>query len=397
MNYLLDNLELKGSDVKDFIRHVNEMASITKEMKIKAENMEMYTLCTLDKFKIPDNLVFYLLSPFYLEKFLNGEKLQLGSIPEKTFGPELTEELKNGSSGILLSVSGKKFLLSQIAISTLSYLSGVTGDMTIKRNNIIRDMHIADALYAKSPSLTFIYREKECKRKIFAVLGSTYKVIPQNCLVNILDILSRKYKTDMRSWSIDQDFTSYYLEFPEEKVGNMIPGIEVITSDTGKASFTVRIMQRYGQSEVIFDELLIKHTKNTTAETVVNEVVSYVLEKLPEIISVQEDAKGLDSEYILDYDKLDLKDDNDCGKNYQAVNDAINKYGNIFLGGEVPVKKMKEILCNLSDDIDSSKKYSVGDICSILVRMPEVSSTDPVTTCIIKRCAGKIYPYFLNA
>jgi hypothetical protein len=410
---ILDNFTVKGTNFEDFKNESQAMADITKDVVIKGGDIIFLSLCDIKERQIPGKAMFYVLSEEYISDFLlQGKPLRIGTIPVENIGEELLEEIRN-TTGLIAVINNDKYIVSDIAIPTLSLRASVSGNMSINRQNLIRNLHFADAIISKNENIHFVYREiegvketgdKYIVRKIFAALGSQFCAVPQTIITDAANIVADEGvlgTVNTREWLIDHEFTDLYLEFPDvaeelctsyKLPDEVTPGVFMCTSDVGSSSIIARGVFRKGRSYVITDEVMIKHVGNIVPEDVVKRINDEIfpnIRKLPETLAL------LIGEEIADYSKLDLTKEKDAGKNFNAVLNLLEKTSKKVLKGVLPAKRQKALLECMADEINSTIKYTLYDIAIDFISVPDrVEGLDNVTLTELRKACAKV-PFVL--
>ncbi len=412
---ILNPTVYRGSDYEEFKKKTEEMAGITKEIVVRGGDITFLSLCDVPEVQEPGKVVFYVLNEAYLSDFMNnGGKLRCGRVAEEEIGAELLDELRN-TTQLMIMVKEEKYLVSDIAVPTLTIRASVSGDNTIHRQNLIRNMHLADAILGKNENIHLVYRETQIgekadgtpiiAKKIFAGLGGTYRLVPQTILSEAADLIADEAvlgKMEVEAWSVDQRFTDLYLDFPEAaedfaamyKIDDTIhPGVFLCTSDVGASSVIVRGVYRKGRSYVITDEVAIKHVGAITPKDIlerVNEDVFANIRKLPEALS------ELIGRSVLDYTKLNLSTEAGASANFSAVSGVIEKTFKKALKNVLPAKRQKALIECMVDEINSSLPYTLYDIAVDFISVPErIEGLDPVTLNEVRKACAKV-PFILG-
>lgn len=411
---LCDGFRVCGTSYEKFKKETAELTEITKGLIVKNKDVTFLSLCEIPEYQVAGKVSFFILSQSYLLDFMeNGKKIHVGTINEEKIGSSLLDELRS-TTGLIAIIHNEKYIISDIAVPTLSIRASVSGDLTINRQNLIRNMHFADAIFSKNDSIHFVYREIQIgeeadgtpiiAKKIFAALGKYFKAVPQTILSDITDIVADEKifgKTDIREWSIDHRFTDLYIEFPDAgedfkdlyKLEDLvIPGIFLCTSDAGNSSIIARGVYRKGSSYVITDEVMVKHTSKATVELIKEKMdeIFINIRKLPETLA------QLIGEEVIDYSKTDLSTERGGLQNYEAVKQYIEKTAKKSLKGILPAKHLDVLVKCMCDEINSSVPYTLYDIATLFMEVPErVEGIDMYTLTEVRKACAKV-PYILQ-
>ncbi|MBP3278166.1 MAG: hypothetical protein J6M44_04325 [Butyrivibrio sp.] len=411
MSILLDNYRKVGDGITSLKEETVKMEEATKDAVVKPFNITFLSYCPIEAKQKEGKTPFWKITKPTIEDFLNGSPLPTGTVPNEFFGSEeLLEEVKK-TSGLCLLIDGRLYIVSTIAIPTFTLRAEVKGDMTIQVNNVVRDMHLADAVYRKNEDIHLVYREEEIGgvtvRKVFAGLGSAYKLIPQTIIANSVEKLSEDGTMGapvVSSFEIDHGYTSAHVILPEigEEIaeeyklsGEVIPGLYLSTSDIGQSSVIIRGVYNKGASTVITDEVVIKHVgKNLTPEVILglaDEKIFSSIRKLPEAL-----AELMGTE-VMNYSSLDLSKPKDQAKNKKAVLKVISEeLKRVCREAKVSGKKEKELLECLEAEINEELCYTYYDIAMIFMGVPaRITGLDRDTVARLQKACGQT-PYKLS-
>lgn len=400
---LLDNWNEAGSDYKKFKRLNNFLSSNTKSELVDGQEASFYSLCDIDEYQTPGKATFYVLDKGAIDDFLtNGRRLCIGTIAIDELGEELYEELKN-TTGLLMKVNGVKYIVSDIAIKTLALVTTVTGYATMNRHNLIRNMHFADALYAKNATVgnffQIIYRERVINghtvRKIFAAMTKNYTSVPQNIVSTLVDKISEDGilgQTVVDKWWVNQEFTDIIISFPDTSEDfveaykmpkKIVPGLFVCTSDTGSSSVICRGILKLGSSYVITEEVAYRHVGKVTSEDIIKDVDEHIfsnVRKLPEALA---SLIGTD---ILDYSSINLNSENGARKNKKAVSELNKAIIRKTLKNVLPIVGQDKLLEAMEEEINPQTKYTLYDIAvNIMFLTDRIVGYDDVTKDAVRK------------
>ncbi len=387
-NTLLDNVCYTGTDYTEFENHCKELAGITKLIKAHGRECEIYSYVDTNVHaNDPDEpMTCWLvqLSEDAISKtFLRDEKLVAGHFNGERYGEELFKEFTNGT-GLMMRIGGENYLVSPGAIKTLTIRSGVGGDVTTGRNNLIRNLHLADGIYYKNEPINFVYREVEDEsgrpvKKIFAAFGGAYQLLPQTVLLDIIEKFEAEGKIGglkPYKWAVDHRLTSISFDLPDiaEDMKSVygikdeiIPGIMLETSDTGDSSIVIKGTYRIGGSYITTDSVLAKHTKSLTAERVIEDADKKIFEKIRKL---PECLMGLMSKEAADYSSLDLTSKDGQDANIESISD----YMDIALSkclSKFPMKRRTALREALIAELNPTAHYTLYDLAVMFIKVPE--------------------------
>lgn len=401
---MIDTYSCKGNSIETFKEENAKIAENTKEICARSGDIIFLSLCEIPEFQIEGKVTFYVLSNEYITDVLQkGSRFRVGTLNEDELGEELLDELKS-TTGLMAIIDGVKYLVSDLAIPTLTIRAGVGGDETISRQNLFRNLHFADALIHRNAPVHFVYREGvnlegKTVRKILAGFGAAYTYVPQTIMYDAAEEILKDGilgEASVKYWEISHEYTDIEIMFPEMKdtfskeygVDSLIPGVFMCTSDIGKSSVIVRGVLYSGSSYVIIDEVMIKHVGNITKDDILEKVREDIFPKIrtyPEILA------KLIGEYALDYSKIDLTTEKGCEKNLKGMTELNEKIMRSCFKGIIPLKRMKQLIECMNDEINSSIKYTLYDVALNFLSIPErVEGFDRVTINEIKKAAAKV-------
>lgn len=405
MSILMDKYNVHGNELEMLRKTNEELEAKTKELVVKGYQMDFYSYCPLPSLQEEGKQTFYILRQEYIKGFLEGDRIHIGKFKNDIFGnDEILNELKE-TSGLVIVIDKTPYIVSQLALPTFTLRAEVKGDMTIQRNNLIRDLHLADAIYDKNENIHLVYREEEVNgvmvRKIFAGLGNAYKLVPQTIITKAIDKIAEAGtvgEPKLSFFEADHLYTTAELILPEigeslaeeyKLKGSIMPGLYLSTSDVGASSVIIRGIYKKGSSTVITDEVMMKHAGNKiTPESILAEADENIfagIRKLPEVLS------ELIGREVTDYSKLDLTIPDHCEKNFKAVYDILKKEIN-RVGKEAKLsgKKKQQLLECMADEINSELHYTLYDIAVDFMGVPSrVTGLDRDTVVRLQKACGQ--------
>ena len=417
---IMDRYRAQGSSYDDYQSVTGEMAGITKDLVVHGNDIQFLSLCEIPELEVEGKLNFYVLNQEYIRKMMEeGKRLMMGRVSRDEIPEPVLDELRR-TTGLIAMIGEDKYIVSDIAIPTLTIRASVSGDMTISRQNLIRNLHLADAIFTKNEKIHLVYREIDYVnedgstvkvRKIFAGLGKVFQPVAQTILEKTVDLIAstgEMGKPEIREWNVDHRFTDLYIEFPKcasefqelyELPDAIIPGLFLCTSDVGASSVIVRGVysspKRRGY--VITDEVAIKHTSEVSPSSILEKVDSGVFQnmrKLPEALA------ELIGKSVIDYSKADLTTEEGRESNFQAVLDVVektlDKLTKKLRKTVLPKKRQDQLLTCLRDEINSSIPYTLYDIAITFLEMSDrISGLDDVSLNELRKVFANA-PYVLK-
>lgn len=411
---LQDGYEAFGVDLEDFKEATSYMSSITHSLVIKDSGMcQVLSVCNEDRFQKKDCYAFYIWNALNIseipEIFALEKKPLIGYKKIADFPEALYEELFQ-TSAMAIVHQNKFFIMSDLAIPTFSSRCGVSGDRTINKPSLLRNMHMAEGWFDKVETTNFIYREEEvpcadCKvrmAKIFAALGGRYSSQKQEILNDIIDVIVKEGvlgRMEVRSWHQDHRFTDIYLEFPEAGkdirdayalTDDVIPGLYLTTSDVGSSSLICRGVYRLNRcnGHVIVSELKKAHTSSLNPSEFIKDVDRNVFNKirnLPETLAEL-------FEDVIDYSKVDLTSEKGQQKALCKIEALLKMLSKKCLK-PIGQKREQQLVEALVAEINPELHYTYYDISIMLMETPDrVEGLDSFSLAELEKGCGKI-PY----
>ena len=296
---LLDTYHDTGSDLDSLRPAIQSISDITHILDTRGRSITFLSLCTLPSQQADGKVVFYNLDKLSIDDFLEGKPFHIVRIQKDRIPNAFLSELQS-TTGLAMLIDNKLYLVSDMSIPTLTLRASVSGKSTISRQNLIRDMHLADAIISKNEPIHLVYRSEMVDgyeiRKVFAAFGSGYRLTPQSLLLDVVDQLQ---EDDLicRSWSIGHDYTKIRLDcsqIPHNlETGSLLPGITLQTSDIGLSSLTIRSILRDPETDSYV--ILQEHTCKHSAVICRDDIISTARDILPKTGSVPSIISGIQS------------------------------------------------------------------------------------------------------
>lgn len=409
---LEDAFATHGTALADFTRVTTEMSEITKDIECRGGDLTFLSLCEREEAQKPGKVAFYILNEENIEAYLNENKFfPVGTVSVEKVGQALIDEMKN-SSRLMLLIKNVPYLVSELALPTITIRALVGGQVTIERNNLIRDMHIADALICRNEYIRFVYREVSIGKdaagndivvkKIFAAMGGMFRSVPQTILADSIDLIrseGKMGKEKVHNWSVDQTFTSIYLEYDQvtedirqayQLPDQIIPGVYLCTSDIGRSSIIGRgcYRRKGSNSYVVTDEVAFKHTGKACKEVVLKQLDNGVFAKLRKLPEALCNLIGKD---VTDYTKLDLSTTEGQEENVRIMGEVYRTVIKKLLKEKVGAKNGEELAEQMASEINPSLHYTMYDVALAFMDIPDrVANTDRATDMEIRKICAKI-------
>ena len=398
---LNDNWEVSGIDFDEFVEIINELGKMTKCRKVSTAEMELL----LSGYESRNFANTIRLTP-ELIKVLDEHLVDMitGSFdPDEMELPVLEQKIESEydhdlyretfrESGFMMKEKEKCFYISRNALPSLFSRLKLGGEK-MYNTNIVRNLLVGKMLYEqgiqaedravfKNPEDTnasIVYRElkdgEKTLRKIFFVPTNKYCPIPLMVLPEIAekicddDILG---DPDIQYWRVNHDIAEIVITFPaiaEETASaytklpdEVLPGVLIRTSDTGKSCVDVKAVAFVGRSHhyITLETSKRKHTGEVTSDEIVNEANEVVLRNvrvLPELLA------NLTENVI--YEPGVTKD-------VSVVRKAISK--TILYCGLTKVlgkKREKDLKTGLFAEINEERVYTQYDIAAMIMKISD--------------------------
>lgn len=375
-NYLSlhDNAELSGARLDEAKKAVEGVAGQTFCTPLSVEEIPYFLSYApaYDKALIAkegegtNKVPFFLLSKEALDKVQGGQRMQAGyALKAKLPDTEVVEEMK-ASTQLVVKFNDEFAAVSSLAVGSLVDRAGLGGP-AVYDNSLLRNEHLIDALYSSGKKLQLVWRkDPNGSRKVFGVMSWKYKYVPQTMILDVLDKM--KVGADftnpvVRQWSITHDVTRIYVEYPDEIKDNLIPGIELRTSDIGRSSFTVyATMRREGKRDyVIVGEVSHRHTGEKT-EQILDEIDEHIY---PELRIYPTLLKELDVPV-----SGALLSEDDKTAQLEKIEKIYKKIFNSLKCG-IAGKRKKELCKALIDEVNPDNEYTYRDIAEQILSVPD--------------------------
>ena len=425
MYNLLDTWNETGDTLDGFNSAVKNLAAHTNHIQVTGDRISFYYLIETPKkddtrFKVIGINQAYIKG--YHEDIANGfaKKNQPLSIPatglisENYISPELARE-SFSKSGFAVAYGADEndpkvvhcASFAESAMATLCMRAKIAGERTLDKSFVML-FAIAESLSDSQAPMTLVERftdgDTKCGKdyKVFAALSGKYEAIPMTILSDVFNRLadvSDMGEPIVKRWYIDQNVAEIQVEFPDvadafsaeyklpEKV---IPGLVLMTSDTGYCSIAVKGTYRMEdqKTHVVVDEYSHKHIGNINESMIldacekqifsrISRLPKALLEKFGKVIAVGNSPGAADivkSAYESGFRKLGLTK---------------------VLGA----KRKKAILEALNLEIDPSVSYTEYDIAQTFMRLPDRINglSRELSLRLAKACGGAPFLDFSKA
>ena len=254
---LLDNFSLSGTDADVLREKIEDITASTKELAVRGKDITFLSLCKFKDYQVKGKLSFFILSPEYLDDFVNlGKNFRVGTISLDQLGKELAEELVK-TTGLMMTVGSEKYLISEKALKTLTRNSCIGGDDLINGHGFPRNFYLANAVFERNIPLRAVYRESDTGvKKVYAFFKRRYAMYPQT---ELLKAAENVQDGTIDKWNISTDYTDIHVRIGKKE--DITPGVWFRTSDIGRSAIFSRTVVRVDDSFTCVDEATIGHNK----------------------------------------------------------------------------------------------------------------------------------------
>lgn len=280
---------------------------------------------------------------------------------------------------LMIEVNDEPMFTSKSLLTTLDRF-GLKGSFLV-RPSLTRDMAVMAEFVEQEKPVTLIYRKAEGGiKKVFSILSDKYQPIDQNVIIDIIDDIADDGslgKPVCKEWEIGHFFTRIYLDFPEKardiknhygKTEKFIPGICIMSSDTGDCSLKVLGTFRVGNSLTVQDEVLHKHIGDIDVKSIIKAVDERIFSeyaKLPEKLC---DLMLID----IGDATADLSSEENQKVNIQIYREVVtNAFKELGILKAVGVKARNILLEKMIFEAAEDIHYTAYDICVELMRLPQ--------------------------
>lgn len=410
--YLADEYSIVGNTFAEFKTAITEME---KNLHFYKTNSEDITILSLKEIK-ENVLIFYGFNP---SKKIISEFPQL---PLEAFeyeyyieSPEekelLLKELQINKLCLYDNLRGLFFFTSD-HIKNDMVLIGMGGS-AMTEPSVERDMLLA-RLFRTNRKFTLVVKEDDFEnKKIFGVRSGRYKPLSQHVLLDIVNELNKDKsmgETECRNWEINHFLTNLDVEFPDKanevlslevesgkanskKLSDFlttppVPGLRLITSDTGDSSVQVMGTWRIGNSRIITDIVATRHSKKAEIETIIEDCRKTIFsgfrmlpEKLCELTMLN-----------ITNPRWDLSSEEGESENRNAICAVIDSVFNQLKIEKAIGKKRCKVLYDLfTETLDYTLPFTGYDVAMMILDIPaRIQNLDKATLERLEKCIGNI-------
>lgn len=395
---LLDTYRETGNSIEGFRAAITEISAATDVLYVKGSAIALLSVCDVQTYQTKGKTTFYMLNEACISDFVAfGERLNLGSFPSSDFDENLLNEMKE-NTGLLITADGQKLLVAKSTLTTLAQRACVSGDSTSKRHNIVRDLHLADALFDRDEWLSLVYRkgtspEGRVTGKVFAALSNEFSLVRQDIILQALDHEGFPFPVfKTKQYTVDNFVTELVLYLPDvTSFPDTRPGLIIRNSDIGQSSFVVRNVVFVGDSYAIIGESSLRHDRSFSLEKIMD-----VFRRARNVYDSSEYEKLLETlrnADVRDYSCFDPTLLDDTEENYSDIQDILITQIHALYGSALSKssRSLKRICLALNDAIDGRKKYTKYDLAKLLLTAPDtLEGYDEASLVTLRKAAADI-------
>lgn len=325
--FLLDDFEVSGINVDDFEVLIRELDQHTAHVKRCLNNFVIVSI------KGHNSQGSNEISGWYLEPDnpSNNGVLKSCIIPKSNnlcghMNELLKETIHVNPTMLWDRERNAMWFVSSSATNTMAQRIGVTGK-SIREHSLERDLFIAKRFNIDVTS-TLIVKQYQQVGKVFSMMSEDYVHIPLYMLCIIYKDLageSRLGAMECEGWNVTHERVSISFSFKEyaqqiRTIYNlkreMVPCVELTTSDIGESSFIVRGYWHTPEGARIYDRTFKRqHRGKVDPDMIVKEVQKHIFNKYNELPERLVELAEID---VTPAD-LDLSGARDSGKNHKIV------------------------------------------------------------------------------
>lgn len=401
---LLDSFVRSGTDLEELKELLTDMEEHTRVENIALSDLTL--LSYSEKHTNENRLGFFKLSPKKIwddkQGLYNAVITRDNILKNGSFEP-LLSEFEN-ITRLMMMNGGSVYFTSDGIMTTLSARADIGGNFLLSPS-LERDIAIASQFGKTYNTTSAIVREFNNCRKIFALHSSKYLYISQLVLCEILgQIKTTGSLGEMvcHRWIVTNDKAEVYIEFPQVAEDmrmlygidvDLVPGVYLASSDTGRCSITARGTWRLNDSTCYTENEYKRAHKGN--EVSVEEIVKHA-----EVKVFGEYAKLPDR--LCELMALDITEEGWhtlTKKSFQVKNrDKIlsilkNVFKQINLTDAIGKKNADKLYEEVGCEFDWSQNYTAYDIAISLLTIPaRCEGLSPIVMERLQKSIGRV-PY----
>lgn len=331
--FLLDDFEISGTNVNKFESLIREIDRRTAHVQRCLHNFIIVSI------KAPElNSDAHVMSGWYLDPAnpVNDGRLRSCTIP-KSVGlsnrmEALLKETIQKNPTMLWDIEGKAmWFLSSAATNTMAQRIGVTGN-SIREHSLERDLFIAHKFNVEVTS-TLIVKQYQQVGKVFSMMSEGYVHIPLYTLCIIYKDLAKESKLGSiicEGWNVTHERVKILFAFKEyaQEISaiynlerEMIPCVEMTTSDIGESSFVIRGCWKTSEGAIVYDHTFSRqHRGKFNLDELRREIQNQIYDRYTELPERLLELAAID----ITPPGLNLQGSKGSGKNHKIVCNAFH-------------------------------------------------------------------------
>lgn len=333
--FLLDDFEVSGNKVDDFEMLIKEIDRRTVHIQRCLKNFIVVSIKSSQDDN-PNEMSGWYLDPMNPS---NNGHLKTCSIPKSAeIGKRmeaLLEETIQRSPTMLWDKQGNAmWFLSAAATNTLAQRIGVTGN-SIREHSLERDLYLAKKFNVDVTS-TLIVKQYHQVGKVFSMMSEGYVHIPLYTICVIYKDLAGESKLGpmkCEGWNVTHERVKISFAFKEyasvisalyNLKHEMIPCVEMTTSDIGESSIIVRSYWKTPEGAIVYDHTFSRqHRGKIDPDVIEREIQNQIFDKYTELPERLLELAAID----ITPQNLNLQGARDSGKNHKII---CNTFHSVF-------------------------------------------------------------------
>lgn len=325
--FLLDDFEVSGTKVDDFETLVIDIDQRTTHIKRCLKNFIIVSIKD-SKYHSSNEMSGWYLDP---ENPSHNGRLRECKVPKdpelgRRMEALLEETIQKSPTMLYDKIEGTMWFISNAATNTMAQRIEATG-RAIQEHSLERDLFIAKKFNVDVVS-TLIIKQYQRVGKIFSFMGENYLHIPLYTLCIIYRDLAGESKLGpmtCEAWNVTHErirISFAFKEYAEEISAmynlkhEMIPCVEMTTSDTGESSFMVRGYWKTPEGAIVYDHTFSREHRGKIDPDVIGAVVrEQIFDKYTELPDRLLELAAID----ITPTGLNLQGARDGGKNHKMI------------------------------------------------------------------------------
>lgn len=281
LEYMLDSYQKSGTSIEGYMTEAERFDKNTEMVHGNLGTMSIMHLTNVISERKKEQLVYVLLSPVNARNMVAENRLCLGeiyrvncaSVKEK-FPEFYKEQIDYANTAFYREKRGKEemFFIGKTFQKTFSAKIKELGGGFLKESSLERDLALTRLFTDKPVNGYFVVRSAQSLRKIMSVFSKNYRRINFSTMGEAAELVQGY---SIKKWNITQQAAEIYLEADDcESDVPLIPGIRLITSDTGYLSTCAQsyFRNRDGAVSYLVETYTLNHSSEVNADVFLKEV-----------------------------------------------------------------------------------------------------------------------------